>query len=618
MVTVNNPKHSERSEQMVDPGDVSHVATQILTIARTLGINIEAVGASIGPTFTEYEFTILDDLFNDGILVSFEEMLAYELLRGSTIRCTRTVKKLAIVIPHIRRLYPNFKQYLTNNGANNKANNKDRIPLPIGMDIDGKIFYSSLDKTSNILICGSSGSGKSMFINQILCSLIFNYKPEELGLVLIDTKAVELDSFKDLKHLVFPFANSIDKADDALTWVISVISNRKTNEQVKHKPILVIIDEFADCAISNKTFHTQIEFIAENGPAFNVYIIMSSQNPRCFICDNYKAQDDLSYKMLNKLFKTKVIFYMSYDSKKLINEDAGKYLLGSGDMFFSSENKCLRLQGFYVDDDTIKYYSEKNASQNKYPSVVLGLGKDGNEITHTFGPREAVTLMAGTCGNGRSVLINRILTQLITKYSSDGIQFILADTIGISFNSYKGLPCLIKDPLTKPEEIREAMDWILAENERRVAIIKESDDKKKAIENLPAIIFVIDEYSYLFKRGVFETKDMFLFLLKFVKLSRYTNTHIILSTQRREKEFITTLDLSYMDTRMIFHCLDEVESKRLISSPDAVNLKQGEFLYMNMNKYKTEPVFCSFENFTDKEVKELIKSITNCGSQGNC
>lgn len=596
MVIVNNYKHSERSEQMVDPGDVSHVAAQILTVAKDLGINADAGGASIGPTYTKFGFTILDDLFDDGILASFEEMLANELQRGSAIKCTRIDKKLAIVVPHIRRLYPNFKQYLTN-----KANNKDQIPLLIGMDIDGKIFYSSLDKTSNILICGSSGSGKSMFINQILCSLIFNYKPKELGLVLIDTKAVELDSFKDLKHLVFPFANSIDKADDALTWVISVISNRKTNEQVKHKPILVIIDEFADCAISNKTFHTQIEFIAENGPAFNVYIIMSSQNPRCFICDNYKAQDDLSYKMLNKLFKTKVIFYMSYDSKKIINEDAAKYLLGSGDMFFSSENKCLRLQGFYVDDDTIKYYSEKNASQNKYPSVVLGLGKDGKEITHTFGPREAVTLMAGTCGNGRSVLINRMLTQLITKYSSDGIQFILADTKGISFNSYKGLPYLIKDPLTKPEEIREAMDWILAENERRVAIIKESDDKKKAIENFPAIIFVIDEYSYL---GI---KDMPLFLLKFVKLSRYTNTHIILSTQRREKEFITTLDLEYMETRMIFHCLDEVESERLISSPDAVNLKQGEFLYKN--RYMNEPVFCSFENFTDKEVKELIKSI---------
>lgn len=591
---------------MVDPGDVSHVAAQILTVARDLDINIEAVGASIGPTFTEFEFTILDDLFNDGILASFEEMLSNELKRGSAIKCTRTDKKLGIVVPHIKRLYPDFQSYV----ISHLGDRKDKILFPIGLDLDGKTFYSSLDKTSNILICGSSGSGKSMFINQILCSLVFNNKPEELGLVLIDTKAVELDSFKDLKHLVFPFANSIDKADDALTWVISVISNRKTNEQVKHKPILVIIDEFADCAISNKTFHTQIEFIAENGPAFNVYIIMSSQNPRCFICDNYKAQDDLSYKMLNKLFKTKVIFYMSYDSKKLINEDAGKYLLGSGDMFFSSENKGLRLQGFYVDDDTIKYYSEKNASQNKYPSVVLGLGKDGNEITHTFGPREAVALMAGTCGNGRSVLINRILTQLITKYSSDGIQFILADTIGISFNSYKGLPCLIKDPLTKPEEIREAMDWILAENERRVAIIKESDDKKEAIENLPAIIFVIDEYSYL---GI---KDMPLFLLKFVKLSRYTNTHIILSTQRREKEFITTLDLSYMDTRMIFHCLDEVESERLISSPDAVNLKQGEFLYMKRGM--NEPVFCSFENFTDKDVKELIKSITNCDSQGNC
>ena len=356
MVIVNNYKHSERSEQMVDPGDVSHVAAQILTITRTLGVNTEAVGASIGPTFTEYEFTILDDLFNDGVLPSFEEMLSNELKRGSAIRCTRTDKKLAIVVPHTRRLYPNFKQYLTNN----KTNNKDRIPLPIGMDIDGKIFYSSLDKTSNILICGSSGSGKSMFINQILCSLILNYKPEELGLVLIDPKAVELDSFKDLKHLVFPFASSVDKTDDALTWVINEISNRKTNEQVKHKPILVVIDEFADCAARNKMFHTQIEFITENGPAFNIFIIMSSQNPRYFIYGNHKANDDLSYKTLNKLFKTKVIFHMSYDSKKLINEDAGKYLLGSGDMFFSCENKCLRLQGFYIKDDTIKKLCDNN------------------------------------------------------------------------------------------------------------------------------------------------------------------------------------------------------------------------------------------------------------------
>ena len=87
---------------------------------------------------------------------------------------------------------------------------------------------------------------------------------------------------------------------------------------------------------------------------------MSSQNPRDFIDYNQKAYDDLSYKMLNKLFKTKVIFHMSYDSKKLINEDADKYLLGSGDMFFSCENKCLRLQGFYVKDDKIKELCENN------------------------------------------------------------------------------------------------------------------------------------------------------------------------------------------------------------------------------------------------------------------
>ena len=169
IVIVNNPKHSERSEQMVDPGDVSHVAAQILTVARDLDINIEAVGASIGPTFTEFEFTILDDLFNDGILASFEEMLSNELKRGSAIKCTRTDKKLGIVVPHIKRLYPDFQSYV----ISHLGDRKDKILFPIGLDLDGKTFYSSLDKTSNILICGSSGSGKSMFINQILCSLVF-------------------------------------------------------------------------------------------------------------------------------------------------------------------------------------------------------------------------------------------------------------------------------------------------------------------------------------------------------------------------------------------------------------------------------------------------------------
>ena len=352
---MNNSKHSEQSEQMVDPGNVSHVAAQTLTVARDLGINIEAVGASIGPTFTEFEFTILDSSFNDDILASFEERLSAQLRRGSAIRCTRADKKLAIVVPHIKRLYPDFQLCSTSH----LGDHEDKIFFPIGLDLDGKTFYSSLDKTSNILVCGSAGSGKSMFIHQILCSLIFNNKPEDLGLVLIDTKAVEFDSYKDLEYLVFPLADSNNKADDALMWVISEISDRKTNKRVKHKPILVVIDEFADCAIINEMFHTQIEFIAENGPAFNVYIIMASQNPRCFICNNHKAHDNLSYKMLNKLFETKVIFYMSYDSRKLISEDAGKYLLGRGDMFLSMGNKCIRLQGFYVEDDTIKYCSGK-------------------------------------------------------------------------------------------------------------------------------------------------------------------------------------------------------------------------------------------------------------------
>ena len=91
-------------------------------------------------------------------------------------------------------------------------------------------------------------------------------------------------------------------------------------------------------------------------------------------------------------------------------------------------------------------------TNQKYPSFVLGRGKDGADISYTLGPRESVILMAGTCGNGRTTLIQRIITQLISSYFSDEVQLILADTIGISFGQYKGLSYLIKDPLIKPKE----------------------------------------------------------------------------------------------------------------------------------------------------------------------
>lgn len=202
----------------------------------------------------------------------------------------------------------------------------------------------------------------------------------------------------------------------------------------------------------------------------------------------------------------------------------------------------------------------------------------------TFGPRDSVVLMAGTCGNGRTVLIENILAELIKKYSPDDLQLIVCDTIGISFKQYKGAPHLIKPILTKPKDIRKALEWVLEENKRRAELIK----NKKAT-NFPMLIFVIDEFSYLFQRNKYTTHDFEVFLSEFVKLSRYANTHLVLSTQRRKEEFITPLALGYMDTRIIFHCLDEAESKRLLNFPGAENLKQGEFLYLDSTM--REPVF---------------------------
>lgn len=245
-------------------------------------------------------------------------------------------------------------------------------------------------------------------------------------------------------------------------------------------------------------------------------------------------------------------------------------------------------------------------------SFVLGRDKDGADISYTLGPRESVILMAGTCGNGRTTLIQRIITQLINSYFSDEVQFILADTIGIAFGQYKGLPYLIKDPLIKPKEIIDAMDWILEENKRRTEIIKNSKNKNKAASSFPAIVFVIDEFSYLFKRDGIEHDRFTLFLSEFNKLSRYANTHIILSTQRREEEFITEQDLAYIPSRFIFHCLDNKESKRLILVDGAKNLKQGEFLYRS--ETMLEPNFCKIENLPNEEIIKIINKVSKKAS----
>lgn len=107
-------------------------------------------------------------------------------------------------------------------------------------------------------------------------------------------------------------------------------------------------------------------------------------------------------------------------------------------------------------------------SSQKCPTFIIGHDKNGADISYTLGPRESIILMAGTCGNGRTTLIQHILTQLISDYSPNEVQFILADTIGISFGQYKGSPYLIKEPLVKPKEIIKTMKWILDENKRRV------------------------------------------------------------------------------------------------------------------------------------------------------
>ena len=261
-------------------------------------------------------------------------------------------------------------------------NAKDPLPIAIGKDISGEIIVKSLAKMVHLLIAGSTGSGKSVFIHNIVLSLIYKLGPEDLRLIMIDPKRVEFNRYNGLPHLLTPeVVMGSEKAINALKWCVKEMDRRydlmsksgynniepynkselvKAGQFEKFPYIVIIVDELAEImAVNKKDVELCIQRLTQLARACGMHLILATQRP---------SVDIISGVIKNNV-PSRIAFSLQsgIDSKTILNTVGAEKLLGQGDMLFSPTGTSTmpRLQAAYASDEEIKAVIDYDKKYNK-------------------------------------------------------------------------------------------------------------------------------------------------------------------------------------------------------------------------------------------------------------
>ena len=333
-------------------------------------IEISVINIKLGPVVTLYEI-----LPAAGIKVNTIINLAGDISRSMGVGAVRIsqiygTQYLGVEVPNDHRESVTIKELLSND---NFKKTSHKIPICIGKDISGNIEVIDLSKTPHLLVAGTTGSGKSVFINTLLASLLYKFHPSELRLILIDPKMLELSVYNDIAHLLTPVVTEPKKSIIALKWVCKEMERRYTlmneegtrnlegyNQKASDKLpyIIVFIDEMADLMMTaGKEVEHYVQRLAQMARACGIHLVMATQRPSVdIITGSIKAN-----------FPSRISFQVAskYDSRTVLGEIGAEQLLGNGDMLMSKNGANLvRYQSAFISDNEVnKLISEIKKSQ---------------------------------------------------------------------------------------------------------------------------------------------------------------------------------------------------------------------------------------------------------------
>ncbi len=333
-------------------------------------IDIKVINVKLGPVITLFEI-----LPSAGTKINTIINLAGDISRSMGVGAVRIAQIygtqfLGVEVPNNQREPVTIKELLSNE---NFKKTFHKIPICIGKDISGNIEVIDLSKTPHLLVAGTTGSGKSVFINTLLASLLYKFSPEDLRLILIDPKMLELSVYNDIAHLLTPVVTEPKKAIIALKWVCKEMERRYSlmNEEntrslegynqksVEKLPyIVVFIDEMADLMMTaGKEVEHYVQRLAQMARACGIHLVMATQRPSVdIITGSIKAN-----------FPSRISFQVAskYDSRTVLGEIGAEQLLGNGDMLMSKNGASLiRYQSAFISDDEVnKLIKEIKKSQ---------------------------------------------------------------------------------------------------------------------------------------------------------------------------------------------------------------------------------------------------------------
>ena len=372
---------------------------EVIDTLKNFNIEIQDCNATFGPTITRYEVSPKPGTKVSKI-VNLSDDLALSLAARS-IRIEAPVPGKSVIgieVPNDKPQVVGLREVIT---SNEFINDPSSLAVGLGKEISGKPLIADLAKMPHLLIAGATGSGKSVCVNTIITSLLYKSSPEEVKLLLIDPKVVELAHYNGIPHLLSPVITDGDLANKALKVIVEMMDRRYDlfgelgvrnitayNEYVKNHEndhlkvlprIVIIIDELADLMlVAAKEVEASIQRITQLARAAGIHLIVATQRPSV----------DVITGVIKANIPSRIAFAVSQavDSRTILDQAGAERLLGNGDMLYlpNGETSPRRIQGVFIKDEEVNNICAfvKSQARPKYDDAFIqlkDLQNQGNE-----------------------------------------------------------------------------------------------------------------------------------------------------------------------------------------------------------------------------------------------
>lgn len=405
-----------RSDNPIDPAELEQISRLVEEKLLEFGVKAEVVGVFPGPVITRFELNLAP-----GIKASKVSGLSQDIARSLSAKSVRVVEVIegksviGIELPNKFRETVFFADVISDKKF---ADSSSNLAMAIGSDISGKPVVADLAKMPHLLVAGTTGSGKSVAVNTMIVSILYKSSPEEVRMIMIDPKQVELSVYNGIPHLLSEVVTDMKEAANALRWCVGEMERRYKlmsalgvrnlkgfNEKVvkaqeageplidplwqpsdafsqtpplleKLPAIVILVDEFADMMmVAGKKVEELIARIAQKARAAGMHLILATQRP--------------SADVITGLIKANIPTRMALrvqsrmESRIILDQQGAEQLLGMGDMFYlpPGEAVSVRVHGAFVNDDEVHAVVNdwKSRGEPAYIEDILS-GDSDNEI----------------------------------------------------------------------------------------------------------------------------------------------------------------------------------------------------------------------------------------------